>query len=273
MKPKSAAFLVICLVLWSFSIWVWIYQQKIMVFEEEKNKAELLAEDLASVNAVPLQNQLEPLVTLNGLDRVPGVMGALVTDAQGKILAPINRFGEQSALGNQPLSIRIEKAILGLNKEILGNAVIVYHPRTPNFYSLWFIFFAPILLAAGLYYFQRRRLDNSRTAAEGTAPLDNSWPWISVLSRFLNEDLFVFDEQGNILASSDYEQPKHLLDLFPQTDRAQKILNLLQDLKDNNENLMESPELGKLQIGSWRSDNGTKRFLLAYHSCRHPLDA
>lgn len=243
-----------------FFLWIWISQQKSNAFAAEEKRGELLVQVLAAANSVPLQNQLEPLVNLNGLDKVAGVVEAVVTDPQGKILVPLARFGEQVSHTDD---IQFEQPILGLNKELLGKAIILFKPFIPNFYSLWFLFFTPVILGAGFYYFWRYRNRNKKTQAVSSPSSDDFYPWLSVAGQLLQATLYVFDEEGNILNASGLNHPKHLLDLFPEANLAQEILNVFHDLKATNDKNIVWTHFDKIKIGSWSLENETKRYLLA----------
>ncbi|MBI5299974.1 MAG: hypothetical protein HY877_06775 [Deltaproteobacteria bacterium] len=253
-------------IIWLFFAWLWIDQTKKDFLRKEIARGESYVTTLAASNRTPLQNQLEPLVGLGDLLQQQGVVEAMVSDFQGKVLVPLQHFGEKDIFSQKKGGdLVFKKEILGLNQENLGTALLLFHPDVPNFYGLQFLFLSPVLGVIGFYlYFSLRRKKEPASKSLPKPICQHSLDWIPLLHRWVGEEVYMFDEEGNVLACSSETNKTHLLDLFPEPGEAQNILTLFQKTKEDG-NSVTHFDGEKIRMGSWREKDGTKRFLLACH--------
>ncbi len=226
---------------WGFSIWTWIYFEQSQTRTQTLAKAELLAEVLAASNASAMQNQLEPFVSATSVSQEPDVMDAFVIDIEGH---PITH---QKNLDFGTNVVRIEKSIIGFQKEMLGKAVILYRLEIPYYISLWLLFYVPPVIAGASWFFCRRRL-KKLAALNPPIEKEETYPWLSGVEKILAKKVYLLNARGNILAASTPSKARHLLDLFDDPSQAQEILK----------------QLDQKTLENWREDDGEERFLLVH---------
>ncbi|OGQ46459.1 MAG: hypothetical protein A3H42_00160 [Deltaproteobacteria bacterium RIFCSPLOWO2_02_FULL_46_8] len=254
------------ILVWLFLAWLWIDQTKKDCLRKEIARGEAYAMTLAASNRTPLQNQLEPLVSLGDLLQQQGVVEAIISDFQGKVLVPLQHFGEKDIFLQKKVGdLVFKKEIVGLNQENLGTAHLLFHPDAPSFYGLQSLFLSPVLgVIVFCLYFSLHRKEESASKPLPEPICQPSLDWIPLLRQWVGKEVYLFDEEGNLLACSSDTNKAHLLDLFPEPKEAQNILTLFQKIKED-ENSVTHLDGEKIRMGSWREKDGTKRFLLACH--------
>ncbi|OGQ04903.1 MAG: hypothetical protein A2W61_07720 [Deltaproteobacteria bacterium RIFCSPLOWO2_01_44_7] len=246
----------------AFCLWSWAYSQRNEELEKERQRGERIAELLASQNSIALQTRFESMLSLNGVDQSPGVVKAFITDHQGNILVPLAHYGEKFLSAENKKTLLIRNPILGPNKEFLGEAILLFSPVKPNFYSLWVLFLIPLFLLSALYLLWEKKIKTKEISPTVCAQT-SSYSWLPVLASWLKSSLYIFDEEGNIVAASTPTTPSHLLDLFPQTLQAQKVLSLVQRLKLSGTQTTLEQGVDEILIGSLDANDGKKHYLLA----------
>ena len=260
----------------SFFIWLSIYQSCSAALQIEKDRGLMLAKTVAAVNRDALQNRLDFLIRLDEVTASKGVKKVFVLDDRQKVLAPVSDFGRPwslrhsgesrnpvlfnwipafAGMTNRSESLSITP-ILGQNEEKLGSAVVLFEPQIPKFYLLWAAFFAPLLFSSGLFLWRilpRRKNVESPKEKE-------SFEWLSLMGEMMQKKIYCFDASGSLLASSNGNQHRHILDLFPDASIAQKILV--------SPTTSPSPLVGEgwgegFTVHHWEPKNGQRRFIVA----------
>ncbi|MDO8526782.1 MAG: hypothetical protein Q7T03_03735 [Deltaproteobacteria bacterium] len=242
---------------WAFLLWCWTYNQKMEALKKEIHRGELLTEVLTASNIFPLEHQSESLLTLAGVDQRHGVRQVFVVDAQGKIVLPLEKYGEKigSGVRNESSVMKIEKPIVGANGQVFGKAVILFEPEESQFYLFWLLLLFPPVLAAGLHHLKQKQ---KRETKKPVDVLPEAYPWLPVFAHGMGAPIFVFDEEGHILGSSEPEKPKHILDLFMEAEKAQRVLGWVHELKSDGEKGASLLDNDGLRVGMWRQGDAKK---------------
>ncbi|MDP2600319.1 MAG: hypothetical protein Q8P84_06260 [Deltaproteobacteria bacterium] len=218
----------------SFLIWFSLYHVRLNAFQMEQDRGLMLAKTVAAVNRDALQNRLDFLIRLDEVAGAKGIKKVFVLDDQEKVLAPVSDFGRPWSIRHSgPRFVIPAKAgmtntseslsvipILGQNEEKLGTAVVLFEPQIPKFYLLWAAFFVPLLFSSGVFLWRvLPRRKNVETPKE-----QESFEWLSLMGGMMQKKVYCFDASGSLLASSNGNTYRHILDLFPDATVAQQIL-------------------------------------------------